>query len=101
MKETTPSPTAKGQKRRIRISLFIVLFFSIWTGYTLYLQSGVLAEKEAQLEALKQEAASVQQKQTELIYKVSRLNDKEYIAELARKHFFLSKPGEIIYVIPE
>ncbi|MFY0545798.1 FtsB family cell division protein [Brevibacillus sp. H7] len=101
MNGTTPTPNKKGQKRRIRLFLFFVLCFSVWTGYTLYLQSGVLAEKEAQLEALKQEAANVQQIQAELTYTVGRLNDKEYIAELARKHFFLSKPGEVIYVIPE
>ncbi len=101
MNGTTPVPNRKGQKRRIRLFLFFVLCFSVWTGYTLYMQSGVLAEKEAELAALKQEAANVQQTQAELTYKVSRLNDKEYIAELARKHYFLSKPGEIIYVIPE
>jgi len=99
---TSSSPTnRRGQKRRIRLFMFVVLCIAVWTGYTAYLQSGVLAEKERELEALRQEAAAVQQQQAELNYKVSRLNDKEYIAELARKDYFLSKPGEIIFVIPE
>jgi cell division protein DivIC len=102
MNPSSPSTTRnKGQKRRIRLFMFFVLCIAVWTGYTLYLQSDALAEKEAQLEALKLEAAAVQQQQAELTYKVSRLNDKEYIAELARKHFFYTKPGETIYVIPE
>lgn len=101
MKKSPSQPNKLGQKRRIRFFMFFVLCFSIWTGYTIYLQSGALAEKEAQLEKLKQEEMAVQQKQTELAYKVSRLNDKEYVAEIARKHYNLSKPGEIIFVIPE
>lgn len=101
MKQNPSQPNRRGQKRRIRLFMFFVLCFSIWTGYTIYLQSGVLKEKEAQLEALKQEAAQIQQQQAELQYKASRLNDKEYIAELARKHYNLSKPGEILFVIPE
>lgn len=98
----SPSPANKlGQKRRIRLVMFFVLCFAIWTGYTAYLQSGILSAKEKELEQLNQEATAVKQTQAELSYKVSRLNDKEYIAELARKEFFLSKPGEQIYVIPE
>ncbi len=89
------------QKRRIRLVLFVMLCFSVWTGYTLFMQSRDLAEKEQQLNELQQEAQKVKQKQNELTYKASRLNDKEYIAELARKNLFMSKPGEIIYVLPE
>jgi cell division protein DivIC len=101
---TTPSPShvnRKGQKRRIRLFLFFVLCLFVWIGYTLYLQGGMLSEKEAELETLKKEAAEVQQQQAELAYKASRLNDQEYIAELARKEWFFTKPGESIYVIPE
>lgn len=91
----------KGKKRRMRIFLFFVLVFSIWTGYTAYLQSGLLAEKESQLEQLRITAQAEQQMKAELSYKASRLNDKEYLAELARKHWYLTKPGEIIYIIPD
>lgn len=103
MKTVPPSQTnnRKGQKRRIRLVLFFVLCVFVWTGYTLYLQSGVLAEKKAELNALKQEMAVVQKEQAELTYKASRLYDQEYVAELARKQFFYTKPGESIYVIPE
>ncbi|USG65919.1 septum formation initiator family protein [Brevibacillus ruminantium] len=103
MKTVPPSKpnNRKGQKRRIRLVLFFVLCLFIWTGYTLYMQSGVLAEKKAELDLLKQEITAVQNEQAELTYKASRLYDEEYIAELARKQFFYTKPGESIYVIPE
>ncbi|GIO09845.1 hypothetical protein J31TS6_58730 [Brevibacillus reuszeri] len=102
MKEAISMPTnRKGQRRRMRLFFFFVLCFFIWTGYTLYLQSGVLAQKKTELETLKQEAAALQQKQEELTYEASRLNDQEYLAELARKRIFYTKQGESIYVIPE
>ncbi len=30
-----------------------------------------------------------------------KLNDDKYIAELARKQYFLSKEGEIIFITPD
>ncbi len=101
MKQPPSQSHKQKQKRRIRWVLFIVLCIAVWTGYTAYLQSKALAAKEEELQALQQEAAAAQQTQAELMYKVSRLNDQEYIAELARKYYFLSKPGEILYVLPE
>lgn len=100
--DTSPSAVSnKGQKRRIRLFMFIILCFIVWTGYTVYLQSSVLAEKAAKLEEYRQLAEEAELIQQELKYTASRLNDKEYVAELARKNFFLSKPGEVIFVIPE
>lgn len=101
MSTSLPPSNKQGQKRRMRLVMFFVLCFSVWTGYTVYLQSGILSEKEAELTKLRQEATDVSRSQAELTYKVSRLNDKEYIAELARKTYFLTKPGEQIYVVPE
>lgn len=102
MKEAVSIPiNRKGQRRRMRLFFFFILCFFIWTGYTLYLQSGVLAQKKSELDTLKQEAAVLQQKQEELTYEASRLNDQEYLAELARKRIFYTKEGESIYVIPE
>lgn len=91
----------KGQRRRIRLFMLIILCFAVWVGYTAYLQSSILAEKAAQLEEYRKQAELAQQIQLELKYTASRLHDKEYVAELARKNFFLSKPGEIIFVLPE
>ncbi|MBO8164885.1 MAG: septum formation initiator family protein [Brevibacillus sp.] len=101
MRHSPSQPNRRGQQRRIRLFLFLMLCFSIWTGYTAYLQSGVLAEKERELNKLTQELADIRQINDELKYKVNRLNDKEYIAEIARKNYYLSKPGEVIYVLPE
>jgi len=66
MKQPPPQTNRRGQKRRIRLFLFLMLFFSIWTGYTVYLQSGVLAEKESQLRQLEQKAAAIRETNNEL-----------------------------------
>lgn len=95
-----PTPKTK-KKRRMRIVLFLVLGFCVWTGVTVYSQSQLLAEKEQQLQQLQREKEQATREQAELTYKVNRLQDEEYIAELARKHFYYSKPGEIIFVIPD
>lgn len=100
-KATSAPATRKGQKRRIRLFFFVILCCFVWTGYTLYLQSDVLAQKKAELDQLKQQTAALTQKQEELTYEASRLNDEEYLAELARKRIYYTKPGESIYVIPE
>lgn len=101
MKHPSPQTNRRGQKRRIRLFLSLVLFFSIWSGYTVYLQSGVLAEKESELQELEQKVAALRETNAELQYNVNRLHDEEYIAELARKKYALAKPGEILFIVPE
>ncbi|UFJ40551.1 septum formation initiator family protein [Brevibacillus humidisoli] len=101
MRHSPSQSNRQGQKRRIRFFLFLMLFFSIWTGYTAYLQSSALAEKEQQLHELEQKVATMRQTNNELQYKMNRLHDKEYIAELARKKYSLAKPGEVLFILPE
>ncbi|BAH41092.1 MULTISPECIES: septum formation initiator family protein [Brevibacillus] len=102
MKESrTSSINRKGQRRRMRLFFFVILCFFVWTSYTLFLQSGELSKKETELGVLKQESAVLQQKQDDLTYEASRLNDQEYLAELVRKRILFTKQGESIYMIPD
>lgn len=101
MKNGTQQVNRNKQKRRLRLVLLVMLLISVWTGYTIFVQSSSLAAKEEELNKLKQQAMAVKQKNAELTYKESRLNDKEYIAELARKNLYFSKPDEIIFVLPD
>lgn len=101
MKTGTQQVNKNKQKRRIRLVMLVMVAISIWTGYTMYVQSSSLAQKEEELNKLKQEAVEIKQEQAELTYKAGRLHDKEYIAELARKNLYFSKPDEIIFVLPD
>lgn len=85
--------------RKIRLScvfvVAIVLFVSLFFPYMKQRENVEKAQKdleqlESDLKALEKEIALKEEQ-------VRRLNDDEYIADLARRDFFMSKDGEVIY----
>lgn len=91
----------RGQKRRKRLLLLIIIPFCVWAGFTWYDQEAALSEKKQNLLKVGQSLNQVKLENQELIYQVNKLNDKEYIAEIARRDYHLSKPGEVIFITPE
>ncbi|PQD93981.1 cell division protein DIVIC [Pradoshia eiseniae] len=90
-----------GLKRRL---VFFMLFAVMTTGIvlaTLYSQKSALKDKEAQKQELKEQLSSLQKEEEQLKEEIIKLNDDEYIAKLARKEYFLSDDGEIIFNLPE
>ncbi len=88
-------------KKRMRSISLLLLLFVLWTGVTVYNQKIDIKAKENKLEELKlAEQQAIDTKQ-ELENKVLLLQDDEYIADLARKYYFLSKPGEYIFISPQ
>lgn len=86
--------------RRLTVFGLLVLLASIWIGTTMYSQSQAIAEKEqARVEALAG-LEQVEKEQAQLEEQITLLNDEEYIAKLARKEYFLSDEGEIIFTLP-
>ena len=87
--------------RRLTVFGLLVLMASVWIGITVYNQSQTIAEKEQaraeSLAALEQ----VEREQAQLQEQIMLLNDEEYIAKLARKEYFLSDEGEIIFTLPK
>lgn len=51
-------------------------------------------EREAELKELEKQHEALENE-------IVKLNDEEYIAKLARKDYFLSQEGEIIFSLPE
>ncbi|GAA0353544.1 FtsB family cell division protein [Bacillus horti] len=105
IKKTKPNPDEveikrKRSKRLKWFGAFMLLFF-IWAGTTYMDQKSAIEEKRTELEAIQQKVAQINEEQSELLYQVKRLNDHDYIAEIARKDYFLSRPGEVIFRIPE
>lgn len=86
-------------RRRMRIALFIVGGLLIWATYIGLRQEEILkAQRKAKAEltqTLEQERAT----QKDLKYQAERLQDPEYIANLARSKYYLSKKGEVIFEI--
>lgn len=91
----------KGQIRRKRIMYLLLGVFLIWASYNWYEQSKVVQAKEEELKQLEQQLAERMEEKAMLEYKLQRLNDPEYLANLARSNLYLSKPGEIIFTIIE
>lgn len=86
--------------RRLVVFGLVVLLTSIWLGSTIYAQSQTIAGKEQLQEEKLAELEEVQKKQAKLEEQIRLLNDDDYLSKLARKDYFLSDEGEIIFTLP-
>lgn len=86
--------SAAGPKRRRLIWIFFVTVFFGWAGYTFFAQSAAIAEKSVQLEKKQESHSNVTASLNQMKYEVSRLNDDEYIGQLARKWYNIYPEGE-------
>ncbi|MEI5909505.1 septum formation initiator family protein [Bacillus spongiae] len=96
---------ATKHKRRLvrRLTVFFTIVIMVGVGLISILFSGSdrLESKEAEHTQLKKELQSLQDEQLLLEEELAKLNDDEYIAKLARKEYFLSDEGEIIFTLPK
>jgi cell division protein DivIC len=97
---------ASARKRKLlfrRLSLFSV--FAVIMSYLMITsfvsQSSTLDKKVAQKKQLEQELIQLKKQQEILKEDIVKLNDDDYLAKLARKEYFFSENGEIIFNIPE
>src|SRR5690625_4205987 len=92
------------RKRFIRrftfCSLVIAITFFIMFSYHMK-QRALYAEKKAELEALTEQMEKLELKEKELLEEIDLLNDEEYILDIARSSYFLSKEGELIFQVHE
>ncbi|BDG45497.1 septum formation initiator family protein [Parageobacillus sp. KH3-4] len=98
--------TKASRRRRIAIVRFV--FFGALLAslssiffYTLHSQSKDIEAKLADKKRVEQQLDKLEKQQKQLEDEIKKLHDDEYIAELARKKYYLSKEGEIIFVVPE
>jgi len=88
-------------KKRMRSITLLLLIFVLWAGITVYNQRVDIKVKEDKLNELKLAEQQAIDTKKDLETKVLLLQDDEYIADLARKYYFLSKPGEYIFITPQ
>lgn len=89
---STASATG-AKRRRFMWILFVALFFG-WAGYTYFDQSAVIADKSDELVKKQKISQDVKTSLNQLKYELSRLNDDEYIGQLARKWYNIYPRGE-------
>lgn len=91
----------RGLYRRLSLFFLVVVIFGILMGKTLLEQRAILQEKQDRKEAVEQELVQLQKEQQRLEEEIVKLNDDEYIAKIARRDYFMSEDGEIIFNLPE
>ncbi|RAK16552.1 cell division protein DivIC [Anoxybacillus vitaminiphilus] len=99
------------EKRAMRRRRMAIIRFTLLSGillaissallYTLISQSANIEAKIEEEQKLEQQLEKLKKEEQQLKEEIKKLNDDEYIAELARKNYFLSKEGEIIFSVPE
>ncbi len=88
------------RNRRI-FAFFIMASVTIIVLSTMVMkQNERLAEKEQQKAKVVAELEDAKEIQETLNLQIAKLEDDDYIAKLARKEYFLSEEGEIIFTIP-
>lgn len=103
---STDNKTQYSKKQKVRIrrrllafgllaSVILVLLIS-----TTFTQNKRLAEKQQQKEVVMTKLDEAKEQQDMLSLQIAKLEDDDYIAKLARKEYFLSDDGEIIFTIP-
>ncbi|OKP76948.1 hypothetical protein A3844_20165 [Paenibacillus helianthi] len=86
--------SAAGTKRRKFIWTLVVAVFFGWAGFIFFAQSAAIAEKSEQLAKKQESNETVTTSLNQLKYEVSRLNDDEYVGQLARKWYNMYPKGE-------
>ncbi|MFD1773652.1 FtsB family cell division protein [Paenibacillus rhizophilus] len=95
MKQAGESAAAAGAKRRRLIWVVLMAIFFGWAGYIFFAQSALISDKKQELAQKQESSKQVNESLGQLKYEVSRLNDNEYIGQLARKWFNMYPQGEV------
>lgn len=95
------------QSHRKRLARRLTAFFvmaAVVSGVlisSMVTQASVLEDKQTEKAQLEQKIVDLEKQEDNLRNEIVKLNDDEYIAKLARRDYFLSESGEIIFTIPE
>ncbi|MCC5893755.1 septum formation initiator family protein [Exiguobacterium sp.] len=89
-------------RRRLAAASLLFLLMIVLIGQSYFTKVGYVSEQERNQNEAQVELNEVKEEQAELREQVERLQDDEYIANLARNELLFSKDGEIIfYFSPE
>ncbi|MFD1957218.1 septum formation initiator family protein [Paenibacillus thailandensis] len=97
---TNKPATGRGSKRRMRLWLTFMILFMGWAAYTFIGQMKQQSETALRYETIEQQRNEAVARKQELNKQIERLNDPEYIEQLATKEQGMVKEGEkVIQVI--
>lgn len=94
------STNRHGTKRRMKLWLTFMILFMGWAAYTFFGQMKQQSETALRFSAIEQQRDEAMLQQQELNKQIDKLNDPEYIEQLATKEQGMVKEGEkVIQVI--
>lgn len=91
---TAATPAVTGARRRLKLLLFVMVIFMSWAVYTWFNQYGQISDRSYQLREADKKLADAVSKSELLKQEIIRLNDPEYIGQIARKEQGMGYPGE-------
>jgi cell division protein DivIC len=87
-------------KRRLIALVILMTLFTVPMLIMMHNQESKIAVQLKEKEEVAAQLASLQKEQQQLQQEVVKLNDYQYIAELARRDLFLSSEGEKVFITP-
>ena len=87
--------------KRLSVLALFVIFSVGGLMSILHNQSGKIEQVEKKKNELKQQYQTVQNKQEDLSKQIKLLHDPDYLGKIARRDYYMSKDGEIIFASPE
>lgn len=87
----------RGLYRRLMVFGAVVLLSAIVIVSSLWSQASDISAKQEKKEDLLKQLEQLEAKKSDLKDEIVKLKDEDYVAELARKDYYLSKDGEIIF----
>nr|WP_026693209.1 septum formation initiator family protein [Peribacillus kribbensis] len=100
-KVQTVARKRRGLVRRLSVMGVLAAVLTCLLISTLMSQASVLEQKKEQKKKLTTQLTGLKNDQKDLEDEVTKLNDDDYIAKLARRDYFLSDKGEIIFNLPK
>ncbi|MCY7912652.1 FtsB family cell division protein [Bacillus haynesii] len=87
----------RGLYRRLMVFGAVVLLSAIVIVSSLWSQTSDISAKQEKKADLLKQLEQLEAKKSDLKDEIVKLKDEDYVAELARKDYYLSKDGEIIF----
>jgi cell division protein DivIC len=87
-------------RRLILFATLVALVIGCMAAYH-FKQRALQAEKVEEYKLLQEELASLKKDEKDYKEEIELLNDEEYILDIARTKYFLSKEGELIFKTPD
>lgn len=87
-------------QRLVVVSSVFVIFLGVMMFYH-FGQRTQFADNEQQSDNLMQEVGDLNTEKKSLLEEIDLLNDEDYVLDIARTNYFLSKKGELIFQVDD